>query len=739
MSGKLRSERGFCRICLGHCGMELLIDDDDRIVKIRGDKGNPITHGYACFKGLQADEAHHGPARLLNPLRRTEPGHFDTIASEKALDEIAQHLRQSIETYGPDSVGVYFGNGSIFNSTAVSMQAAFLDAIGSRSRFTSYTIDQSAKTLSFERLGGWAGGNIQLEQSNVVLLIGTNPLLSHGLLGFLASDPTKRLKEAKARGLKLIVIDPRATETAGFADIAIQPLPGSDPAILAGLIRLILAEGWEDKAFCDRYVGAESMRGLREAVDPFSEDLVEGKAGLNAGDLRTVAELFARDSRQGAAYTGTGPSMAPHSNLMQHLADCLNVICGRHLRPGDTVMSVDMLTADAEFYAEVIAPSRASWNAPPSRIRGVGSLAGEKTTGTLSDEILTPGGEQVRCLISCGGNLASLMPDQQKALRAFQSLDLLAVIDPYMSNTARLAHYVIPPYMQYERADLPVSAYGFAFFPEPWAAYSPALISPPKDSDVIEEWYFFWALATRLGKSLNFCGVELDRIIPPTTDELLAIRAQHPLAPLEEIRKHPSGKVFAEARKVVQSPRAQSTATFDVMPDDVREEVGDVAGELLLRRHSGETGQKFTHLLATRRMRNFYNSIGQHISACRKRNPYNPAYLNPCDLNELGLQAGDRIIITSDQASIEAIVEADATVRSGVVSMAVAWGGLPDEDLDPAIHGSSTNMLISTDRDVEPINAMPRMSAIPVSIKRSARNSNYDHEHVQKEKQALSS
>ena len=191
------------------------------------------------------------------------------------------------------------------------MQGAFLDAIGSRSRFTSYTIDQSAKTLSFERLGGWAGGNLQLEQSEVILLIGTNPLLSHGLLGFLASDPTRRLKEARAAGLKVIVIDPRNTETAGFADVAIQPLPGRDPAILAGLIRLILKEGWFDREFCARYVSEEGMKRLVQAVEPFAERDVEKSAGLNAGDLRAVAQLFARDCKQGAVYTGTGPSMAP--------------------------------------------------------------------------------------------------------------------------------------------------------------------------------------------------------------------------------------------------------------------------------------------------------------------------------------------------------------------------------------------------------------------------------------------
>ncbi|HBO3353833.1 TPA: molybdopterin-dependent oxidoreductase [Pseudomonas aeruginosa] len=716
----LRTEKAFCRICLGHCGMQLTIDENDRIVDIRGDKGNPITRGYACFKGLQAEEAHHGPTRLLHPLKRNAEGNFERISSEQALDEIAARLDTLIRQYGPDAIGVYFGNGSIFNSTAVTMQAHFLEALGSRSRFTSYTIDQSAKTLSFERLGGWAGGSLQLEQSDVVMLIGTNPLLSHGLLGFLASDPTKRLKEAKARGLKLIIIDPRKTETAHHADLLVQPLPGHDAAIIAGLIRLILDEGWEDRAFCARYVGASAMAQLRRALEPFDERRVEQRAGLAAGDLRRIAELFARDSRQGCVYTGTGPSMAPHSNLMQHMADCLNVICGRFTHPGDAVLSVDMMTPPREFRAEVVPPSRASWLAPPGRIRGSSSIAGEKPTATLADEILTPGPGQVKCLISCGGNLANLMPDQQKMIRAFEALDLRISIDPYMSNSARLADYILPPTMQYERADLPVSAYGFAFFPESWVAYSPALLKPPKDSDLIEEWYFFWALAGRLGKTIRFGEVKLDMQTPPTTDQLLALRAQHPLAPLEEIRKHPSGKIFHDTNNVVLPPRPEATATFDVIPTDVAEELHQLAQQTPPHQGHESDGHGFTHLLSSRRMRNFYNTIGMHLAATRKRNPYNPAYLNPEDMAANGLDNGDHIEISSDHACITAIVEADAAVRPGVVSMAHAWGGLPGENADPATHGSSTNMLISTDRDVEPVNAMPRMSAIPVNIRKNA-------------------
>ena len=716
----VREGRAFCRICLAQCGTHLTIDEADRIVSIRGDKDNPLSNGYACFKGLQAEEAHHGESRLLHPLKRQPDGSFKQIPLETALDEVAAKISELMDRNGPDAIAVYFGNGSIFNATAVTMQASFLDAIGSTSRFTSYTIDQSAKTLSFERLGGWAGGSLQPEQCDVMMLIGTNPLLSHGLLGMLASEPTNRLKAARAGGMKLIVIDPRRTETARHADVMLQPLPGKDPMILAGIIRLVLSENWQDQGFCARYVGAPAMASLVAAVEPFTEAFVEARAGLAPGDLRSVAELFARHSKQGCVYTGTGPSMAPHSNLMQHMADCLNVICGRFTRPGDKVLSVDMLTAPAPFRAEVIAPSRASWKARQSRIRGSANIGGEKSTGTLADEILTPGPEQVKCLISCGGNLANLMPDQTKMKRAFEALELKVSVEPFMTNSARLADYIFPPRLQYERSDVPVSAYGFAFFPEPWTHYAPALIEPPAGSDVVEEWYFFWGLAKRLGKVLQFSGHELNMNKRPTNDELLVMRAQHPLAPLDELKKYPSGKIFYEAQTEVLPPRPEAVATFDVMPDDVAEELAAIVDESCLSSDAHvSNGMHFTHLLSTRRMRDFYNTIGMYLPKTRDRNPYNPAYVNPDDLAALGLESGDHIKITSDHASIIAIVAADPAVRPGVVSMAHAWGALPGEDRDVALVGSSTNMLISTDRDCEPVNGMPRMSAIPVNISRT--------------------
>ncbi|RQF50399.1 hypothetical protein IPC264_23725 [Pseudomonas aeruginosa] len=308
-----RTEKAFCRICLGQSLRHAVGHRRERSHRRYPRRQRQSHHPRLClFQGVAGRGCAPWPHSPLHPLKRNAEGNFERISSEQALDELATRLDTLIRQYDPDAIDVYFGNGSIFNSTAVTMQAHFLEALGSRSRFTSYTIDQSAKTLPFERLSGWAGGSLQLEQSDMAMLIGTNPLLSHGLLGFLASDPTKRLKEAKARGLKLIIIDPRKTETTHHTDLLVQPLPGHDTAIIAGLIRLILDEGWEDRAFCARYVDASAMVQLRSALEPFDERRVEQRAGLAAGDLRRIAELFARDSRQDCVYTGTGPSRAWH-------------------------------------------------------------------------------------------------------------------------------------------------------------------------------------------------------------------------------------------------------------------------------------------------------------------------------------------------------------------------------------------------------------------------------------------
>ena len=709
----LRQVHSFCRICSGGCGTLLTVDENDRIVDIRGDKAQPMSRGYACAKGLQAEESHHGPGRLLHPLRRNGPDSFAQLPLSDAFDQIAERLQRIVGEHGSDAFGMYLGGGAAFNATWLPMQASFMAAIGSPQLYSTLTIDQSAKVISFERMGAWGAGTNDLDESEVLLILGVNPLVSHGL-PVMAADPVRRLKRAKAQGKKIICIDPRRTETAQYADLVLQPLPGQDVAIMAGIIRLVLANGWEDKDFCSRNIGAQRMADLRAAVEPFNEDLVTRRAGLEPGQLLAVAQMFARDARKGSAYCGTGPCMAPFGNTTQHLVDCLTFICGRVKRAGDRALT-DMIGPNYPLHAEVVPPPRSYAAVPPSRIRGAGAVGGERLTSTLAEEILTPGPGQIKALFVVGANPIVGIPNQRLITEAFQSLELLVTIDPFLTETARLSHYVLAPTMMYEREDLPLSLAGYPLYPENWTQYTDAACPPPPGSDVMEETLMMWEIAKRLGLSIVFDGKEdLGNDEPPSRERLLEIKLRGSRFTLDQLKKLPGGIVVDTDDLVIHEARPEARAQLDPMPADVAAELALFLAEGDEPIATGEDGKpRFSHLLSSRRMRELFCSTGRHLSDVKKRRPYNPAFLAPGDMREMSLQNGDRIRISSDFGSVEAFAEMDERLRPGVVSIAHGFGGLPGDDPDT---GTCVNLLIDSRENVEPINAMPRMSGIPVNI-----------------------
>jgi anaerobic selenocysteine-containing dehydrogenase len=698
-----------CRICTALCGVVLDVEDD-RIQAVRGDRAHPMSKGYACIKGLQGGYALQAPDRILRPLKRTPAGHFEEIGLDRALDEIADRLARIRTEDGADSIALFKGTQAYMNATLAEMIPAFMSAIASHALFSTMTIDQSAKIVTAGRLGSWGADRHHMQDADVLMIVGANPLVSLGVMGITAFNMTKQFKAARDRGMKLIVIDPRRTETAQLADLHLQVKPGEDPLLLAAIAREILVNDWHDAAFCAAHVAR--LGPLRKALSVIDADVVTKRTGITPDQVRAAAKMFARDGRRGFATVGTGPSMAAHSNLADHLAETINVLCGRFNRAGDVVRSAGLLDPRPAI-AQVVPPTRPWERGYKSRVRGLGLVGGELPSAILPEEIVTPGQGRIRALIVSAGNPAAAFPDQARAVEAFRALDLLVVADPYMTSTARLADYIIPPRMMYERADLLFGPSYEMFNPEPFQQFIPPAVGDPPESELIDDWRLFWELARRLEAPLIYRGAPLDGDVPPTSVQLLTRSMGNSPIRFEDLADAPAGRLFDVAPVIAQPGGDDPALRFQILPDDVAAELansiaGDIGADLYPMR------------LVSRRMREVMNTLGMNWPDSRKRVPYNPAYLHPDSLTEANIAPGDRIAIFSDHGRIEAIVAADPTLLAGVVSMSHCWGGLPDEPEPYEVVGANTGLLISLERHIEAINAMPRMSAIPVRIERIA-------------------
>lgn len=707
----MRVEKSFCRLCLGMCGLDVTIDDDGRVSGVRGDHDNPASQGYACVKGLEVHTALYGESRIMKPLKRVGESHVE-IPFEQALDEIAAKMKLIIEEDGPQSLGFFRGTGTFGSNVAIFSWPNLAEAVGGQ-KFSTMTIDQSAKWVVKDRLGTWPAGKHPFMESDVFLLAGTNPLVSVYCWDMPVQNPMKKLKEAKANGLKLIIIDPRRTEIAEFADIHLQIYPGEDAALAAGLIHVILANGWEDRQFCQTHV--DGLERLRQEVAHFAPGYVASRAGIAAEDLVAAARMFAHEGKRGSVGTGTGVDMAPFPNLSEQLYETIGVICGRFVREGEALPNPGVLLPRLPPHAEPVSPARDFETMPKSRVRGAVQLMGESATPTLAEEILTPGKARVRGLLISGANPASAIPDSRKVVEAFRALDLLVVIEPFVTETTKLADYVLPPKILFEHADLTFGLEANSM-QMPYTQYTEALVDPPAGSEMADEGYIAWALAKRLGLTLNYFGTDLDMATPPSDDYLLSLLAANANVPFEQIKREAiGGRIFDDLPEVRVLPPSGIGGKFEVMADDVRAEIRAFTAT----RPVGETlgsGSEYPLRMISRRIREVSNTSCRDLPSARKRAAYNPLCAHPDDFAALGISDGDECWVTSDNGRIPAIAEGDATLKRGVVSMTHGYGWLVGEEFDYKERGSSISLLVSLERDCDPLQAMPRMSGIPVRV-----------------------
>ncbi|MDB5725534.1 MAG: anaerobic dehydrogenase, typically selenocysteine-containing [Novosphingobium sp.] len=731
LEGKSLTVPTICRLCPAHCGV-LATVSNGRLTDVKGDPDNPLFKGYTCPKGRALPELHNSESRLHHSQKRQADGSFMPIRVDRAMDEISAKLQAIVDKHGPRSVAVYTGTSGQAYPGGANMAAALLQALGSPMFFTPNPIDSPGKQIAASAHGNWLAGDLPFADADTWLLIGMNPVISKAN-GVPANNPAQRLKEAVARGMKLIVVDPRKTETANRAFIHIQPRPGEDPTILAGMINVIIGEGLYDRDFIANEV--DGFAALAVQVAPFTPEYVAQRAEVSADQVVEAARLFAtHGQRGGMANCGTGPNFAQHGNLTEYLSLCIATICGRWPRAGDKVHRPNALLPAYTAKAQATGPFQGWGYGTKLRVRDLTDAACGLPTAALAEEILMEGDGQVRALICNGSNPMAAWPDQRQTQRAMEKLELLICVDVEMALTARLADYVIATKMTLETPGMTQRVEALKYYtigigyPVPYAQYSPRVVDPPAGSDLIEEWEFYNGVAKRMGFGLVM-GVKygfgkFDEAPPTviamaendnlTTEALYEKICGNGRFKLADLINHPHGRIF-EVDETVRLKDAECAERLDVGNAHM---MGELAEVLAFDFGAERAELEFPFRLISRRSNNFINSVGRSLPGTKlsRGKSYNPLFVHPQDLIGLGLKSGDAVTIASRHDRISGIVEADETMRRKVVAMYHCFGGLVEEDSAFRLLGSNVGRLIPTDTEYDPISGIPRMSNIAVSV-----------------------
>lgn len=706
----------FCRNCSALCAMEIDLEGG-RMVRARPDGSVSPYGAYLCPKGMASIAFHNGAeGRLVHSLARQADGSFAPVDGELALDAIAARLSELVAEHGPRSVAVYHGTGAYRSVLGGVMERAFVAALGTPNFFSTMTIDQSAKWVTMARMGTMASGKYALRDCDVALLAGGNPLVTHQGAPFALAEsgaPARGFEAARANGCKVILIDPRRTETARYADLLIQPLPGHDAAIFAAIAHILLRDGNYDHAFVDKW--CNGLEALRAAVAPFTPQLAAARADVPVEQIELAAKWLG-EGRRVYAGSGTGPSFSAHSNTNDHMIEVVNALCGGYRREGDRVRNPGTLRPRTA-YEMAVSPSRSFEKDPRCVSADTGQLFGEMPSALLPGEILADHPDRIRALIVFGGDPLMALGDPAVARPAFEHLDLLVSLDCRMNETGRLSDYVLATSQPFERHEISIP--GDALYPLPFAQYTRPVVSKP--DGVLDDWEVFWAIARRMGLplvfkfwayGLNFAdiaeGLDLGGGAKPDPEDLCRFLASGSAVPFEEMLAHPEGVRPELAETFVQ--RAPSEAgRMELMPADVAAELSAVLDE-------DETREGFPLRLISRRVLHALNGAFRESRGARKRYPVNWAWMNPQDMADLGIDEEALVEVASPHGRLLTRAKAEERLRRGVVSMTHMFGQLVGGDDPDAEGGGNVGQLCSLSEGLEAINFMPRFSGVAVRV-----------------------
>lgn len=690
-----------CNLCEAICGLEITIENN-KVISIQGDKNDPFSKGHICPKAVALQDIHEDPDRLKFPIKKIN-GEWKSIRWEEAFEFVANKLYDIQSKHGNDSVGIYQGNPSVHNLGTSLFSPNFVRALKTKNRFSATSVDQLAHHLAGEFMLGHM--NLipvpDIDHTDFWVIMGGNPLVSNGSL-MTAPNVSGRLRDIQKRGGKVIVIDPRRTETADKADQHIFVKPGSDIFILLSIIRHVLQNDLSNLGHLKELVNNDDIESIKELTAPYSFENASKRTGIAAEVLEALANEYV-NAQKAVWYGRLGISANKYGALCHWAINTLNILTGHFDTAGGS-----MLTSAAVNLAQ--GKSRTpKFNRWQSRVKGLPETGGELPSACIADEILTPGEGQIKAFITSCGNPVLSVPNGKKLDEAFESLEFMVSIDIYLNETTRHADIILPPATGLETAHYPTAFHNLAV--RNTANYSEAVFE--KDPEGMYDYEIFKGLQKALEK-LTLSLEDQSRneaYYSLTPEDMLGFALQSGTTgiTLKDLKNHPSGIDLGPLKSIFPGRLLTDDKKIHLLPDIYRDQLKKIAVE---------TEKNNGLLLIGRRHLRSNNSWLHNSYRMVKGRERCTLLIHPKDAEETGVKNDQWATIKSEIGEVRIKVEISDEMMPGTVSIPHGWGhnraGIKMRVAQDHA-GISLNDLIDNDL-VDPLCGVSIINGIPISI-----------------------
>ncbi|MDH5433151.1 MAG: molybdopterin-dependent oxidoreductase [Gammaproteobacteria bacterium] len=732
MAKSKRTHYQACNICEAICGLEIQLEDE-KIISIKGDKNDPFSQGHICPKAVALQDIYNDPDRLKQPVKKVN-GQWKSISWNAAFDEVVTRLKSIQKQHGKDAVAVYQGNPTVHNLESMLYAPMFVRSLKTKNCYSATSVDQLPEQLVSLLMFGHSlmVPLPDLDRTDFLVIFGANPLVSNGSL-MTAPGVKKRLTDIQKRGGKVVVFDPRKTETAKLSDQHFFVKPGTDALVLLSMLHVVFENKLQTLGKVERFT--HDIDKVADLVKDYPPEKTASITGIDTSQLKQMVKNFCATPKA-TCYGRIGVSTHEFGALTQWLIVVFNIVTGKLDCAGGTMFSqpaFDILNRSGKKsnnkakQTKQIQSRRKGFDDARSRVSGLPNFGGEFPVVALAEEIMTPGKGQIRALMTNSGNPVLSTPNQTQMDKALGELDFMFSIDFYINETTRHADIILPPVCALERPHYDVVFHALAV--RNTTKFSSPLFKPGKNTQSDKN--IFLELLWRMQSNSLFSrcvGWVKKEVFKWLGSEWIIDKqlkkgpyAQSHQLSLKKLKSNPHGLDLGELQPCLPERLFTADQMINLAPEACLQDIERLNNVLLENSDKANKTSKSDFLLIGRRDPRTNNSWLHNSYRMVKGKNRCTALMNIDDAQSLAINNGDMIQVESRVGQIEIEVSLTEEIMPGVISIPHGWGhNINGVKLDIATKHSGVNTNILTDEKfIDGLSGNAALNGVPISVKKT--------------------